>query len=51
LEVKQLKSATLSAQVEIKENDYHCALSNFHKHDTPIESIAKTIEIYQKQQS
>jgi hypothetical protein len=50
LEVIQLKSITLSAQVEIKENDYHCALNNFHKHETQIQSIAKIVEISQQQQ-
>jgi hypothetical protein len=49
LEVIQLMSATLSAQVEIKENDYHCALNNFHKHDIQIQLVAKTTEISEQQ--
>jgi hypothetical protein len=51
LEVIQLKSTTLSAQVEIKENDYHCAFNNFHKHETQIQLVTKIIEISQQQQS
>jgi hypothetical protein len=50
LEVIQLKSTKLNAQVEIKENDYHCVLSNFHKHDIQIQSVAKAVEIFLQQQ-
>jgi len=49
LGVIQLMSATLSAQVEIKDNDYHCAFNNFHKHDIQIQLVAKTTEISQQQ--
>jgi hypothetical protein len=40
----------LSAQVEMEENDYHCVLNKFPKHETQIQSVAKIVEIYKKQQ-